>query len=34
VRSLPSLEDSRGNTLAKSDYDPAAIIGLNFRLRL
>jgi hypothetical protein len=27
------LEDSRGNTLAKSDYDPAAIVGLNFLLR-
>ena len=27
------LEDARGSTLAKSDYDPAAILGLNFRLR-
>jgi hypothetical protein len=27
------LEDSDGNTLAESDYDPAAIVGLNFRLR-
>jgi hypothetical protein len=28
------LEDARGNTLAESDYDPAAIVGINFRLRL
>ncbi len=27
------LEDAGGNTLAESDYDPAALLGLSFRVR-